>query len=120
MRILIVDDVEANGAIMKRLAMKDFGGEIAIAGSGVAGIRACHETFHDLIITDYMMPVMNGVEFALSIRSRVSENLPIILMSGAHAELARQNGHLFARIFDKPFVVGEVVDAVIALVGRPV
>lgn len=36
----------------------------------------------DLIITDYMMPVMNGVELAQAIRSHITYNkLPIVIMS---------------------------------------
>ncbi|MFC7555013.1 hypothetical protein ACFQU7_26435 [Pseudoroseomonas wenyumeiae] len=40
-------------------------------------------------------------------------------MSGAQAEIARQNGDLFAAVFDKPFRVAEIVQAVVALVGPP-
>lgn len=117
--ILVVDDEFLITDVLA-FALEDEGFMVVRASNGKKGLDVLDRERPSLVITDYMMPVMNGVEFALSIRSRVSENLPIILMSGAHAELARQNGHLFARIFDKPFVVGEVVDAVIALVGRPV
>ena len=85
MRILIVDDVEANGAIMKRLAMKVFGGEICIATSGITAVRACHEAFHDLIITDYMMPDIDGLAMVSIVRSFTEyRRVPIIMTSADH------------------------------------
>lgn len=85
MRILVVDDVEANGAIMKRLAMKVFGGEIVIANSGIKAVQCCHEGLYDLIITDFMMPDLDGLSFISIIRSFAEyKRVPVIMTSADH------------------------------------
>lgn len=116
--ILVVDD-EFLIADVLAFALEDEGFMVVRASNGRKGLDVLDRERPSLVITDYMMPVMNGVEFATAIRERVNEALPIILMSGAHADIARRNGHLFACIFDKPFVVERVVAAVLELVGRP-
>ena len=58
----------------------------------------------ELLITDYMMPVMNGEELARALRAEPSlQALPIILMSGAQASIGRENPGLFDGVLDKPF-----------------
>ena len=85
MRILIVDDVESNGAIMKRLAMKVFGGEIEIANSATNAVKCCHEANYDLIITDYMMPDIDGLQLISIIRGFTEyARVPVILTSADH------------------------------------
>lgn len=85
MRILIVDDVEANSAILKRLAMKVFGGEIVIANSGSSAVKCCHEEFFDLIITDFMMPDIDGLQMVNIIRGFTEyARVPVIMMSADH------------------------------------
>ncbi|PHK95341.1 response regulator [Pseudoroseomonas rhizosphaerae] len=116
--ILVVDDEFLITDVLA-FALEDEGFMVVRASNGKKGLDVLDRERPSLVITDYMMPVMNGVEFAQAIHGRHGEGMPIILMSGAHADLARQSGHLFACIFDKPFVVSEVVDAVIRLVGRP-
>lgn len=116
--ILVVDDEFLITDVLA-FALEDEGFMVVRASNGRKGLDVLDRERPSLVITDYMMPVMNGVEFAQAIYCRHGDGMPIILMSGAHANMARQNGHLFARIFDKPFAVSEVIETVIALVGRP-
>jgi putative two-component system response regulator len=82
MRMLIVDDVEANCAVLKRMAMKVFGGDIDIETSACGAIKACHERQYDIIITDYMMPEMDGLAFVIIVRSFDEyKRTPIIMTS---------------------------------------
>jgi PleD family two-component response regulator len=84
MRMLIVDDDITNGAVMKRMAMKVFGGEIDVETSAFGAVKACHERRYDIIVTDYMMPELNGLSL-VSILRRFEEykNVPIIMASGS-------------------------------------
>jgi len=117
--ILVVDD-EFLIADVLAFALEDEGFMVVRAGNGRKGLEVFQRDRPALVITDFMMPVMNGLEMARSIRARPDgTTLPIILMSGAQAEIARQHGHLFAVVFDKPFIVEQVIAAVIRLVGRP-
>lgn len=117
--ILVVDD-EFLVADVLAFALEDEGFMVVRASNGRKALDILDRERPDLVITDFMMPVMNGLEFAEAIKCRYDGMcMPIILMSGAQADIARLNKHLFDAVFDKPFSVGEVVDKVINLVGRP-
>lgn len=84
MRMLIVDDEMTNCAVMKRMAMKVFGGEIDIETSGFAAVKACHEKRYDIIVTDYMMPELNGLNLTRILRGfEEYRDVPIIMASGS-------------------------------------
>ena len=84
MRMLIVDDEMTNCVVMKRIAMKVFGGEIDIDTSGFGAVKACHEKRYDIIVTDYMMPELNGLNFASIVRGfEEYKDTPIIMASGS-------------------------------------
>jgi len=117
--ILVVDD-EFLIADVLAFALEDEGFMVVRAGNGRKGLDVFQRDRPALVITDFMMPAMNGLEMARAIRARPEGlTVPILLMSGAQAEIARQHGHLFAAVFDKPFMVERVVDTVIRLLGRP-
>jgi CheY-like chemotaxis protein len=117
--ILVVDD-EFLIADVLAFALEDEGYMVVRASNGRKGLDVFQRDRPALVITDFMMPVMNGLEFAQAIHDRMNgATLPIILMSGAQAEIARRHGHLFAAIFDKPFRVGDIVRAVVELAGPP-
>ena len=55
----------------------------------------------DLVVTDFQMPHLNGIEFAQSIKISVSQSIPIFLHTGDDRKFP---GELFDRIFSKwPF-----------------
>lgn len=117
--ILVVDD-EFLIADVLAFALEDEGFMVVRAGNGRKALDVFQRDHPSLVITDFMMPVMNGLELSRAIRERPDgRTVPIFLMSGAQAEIARQHGQLFAAVFDKPFIVGQVVEAVIGLLGRP-
>lgn len=115
--ILVVDD-EFLVADVVTFALEDEGYRVVRAGNGQKALEVAALEAPVLVITDYMMPVMNGLEFASTLRSRLGPAMPpIILMSGAQAHLGREKGALFAAVFDKPFRVGDVVEAVRTMIG---
>ncbi|WP_419900360.1 response regulator [Roseomonas sp. USHLN139] len=117
--ILVVDDEFLIGDVLA-FALEDEGFAVVRASNGRKALDVFQRDRPVLVITDFMMPVMNGLELAQAIRLRPEgAALPIILLSGAQAEIARRNGPLFSAVFDKPFRVAEVVACVIGLVGRP-
>jgi CheY-like chemotaxis protein len=84
MRMLIVDDEMTNCVVMKRMAMKVFGGDIDIETSGFAAVKACHERRYDIIVTDYMMPELNGLNLSSILRGfEEYKDVPIIMASGS-------------------------------------
>ncbi|KQB54458.1 histidine kinase [Pseudomonas endophytica] len=103
--ILVVDDEYLIAEILS-FALEDEGFMVVKASNGQKGLDVLERERPELIITDYMMPVMNGQEFASAVRAQPSgSQLPIILMSGAQAHIGIQRPDLFNSVFPKPFDV---------------
>lgn len=114
--ILIVDDEYLIADILS-YALEDEGYLTVTAGSGQRALTILEREQPQLIITDYMMPGMNGIEFAEAVREhKLLHSVPILLMSGAQAHLGIGRPDLFLKVFDKPFGIHEVVSAIKALV----
>lgn len=115
--ILIVDDEYLIADILG-YAMEDEGYMVVKASNGRRGLEVLDRERPELVITDFMMPVMDGLEFARAIRARpASVDLPIILMSGAQGSVGRASPELFAAVFDKPFDINQVIAKVKELIG---
>lgn len=90
LRILLADD----SAFMRRLVRSLLNGlgirSVIEAEDGVAALQAFEQNEVDIIITDWVMPVFDGLELAQAVRDPQSRNphIPILMLS-AHAELSR-------------------------------
>ncbi len=114
--ILIVDDEYLIADILS-FALEDEGYLTVTAGSGQRALSILERERPQLIITDYMMPGMNGIELAEAVRAHKTWGcLPIMLMSGAQAHLGVARPDLFVEVFDKPFDIHVVLSKVKALV----
>jgi two-component system chemotaxis sensor kinase CheA len=79
-RILLVDDNKL-GLIARKSVLEDAGHRITTAVEGQEAFERFTREKFELVITDYKMPRMNGLELIRRIRER-SEYVPIILISG--------------------------------------
>ncbi|SDG53403.1 response regulator [Pseudomonas abietaniphila] len=115
--ILIVDDEYLIADILS-FALEDEGYLTVTAGSGQKALSILDREKPQLIITDYMMPGMNGIELAEAVRAhKTLGQLPMILMSGAQAHLGVARPDLFVDVFDKPFEIQSVLSRVKSLLG---
>jgi len=86
---------------------------VVTASNGRKGLDVLERERPALIITDFMMPVMDGLEFATAVRALPSTNhLPIILMSGAQAHIGMQRSDLFDSVLPKPFDIDLMITEV--------
>lgn len=107
--ILIVDDEYLIADILG-YALEDEGYMVVKASNGKKGLEVLDRERPSLVITDFMMPVMDGLEFAKAIRERPGgARMPILLMSGAQGGIGRTKPELFAAVFDKPFDIEAVI-----------
>ncbi len=74
--ILVVED-EHNLRIALEKILKDAGYEVLQTESGKEALRLCQKTSFDLVITDLVMPDMDGLELIQSLR-RSHLDLPIL------------------------------------------
>lgn len=111
-RILLVEDEDTVRAVAER-ALSRHGYDVTVAADGEEGlgrVRAGGE--FDLVVSDVVMPSMDGPAMAREIR-KIHPGLPIVFMSGyAEEQLRREinipNMHFLA----KPFSVQKIADTV--------
>jgi two-component system chemotaxis response regulator CheY len=75
---LIVDDSRVIRTIARRL-FEGLDYTASEAEDGIAGLRACREKMPDLIMLDWSMPGMDGVEFVRSLRAQPDGGRPAVL-----------------------------------------
>ena len=108
--VLVADDdqmsVESTVDILENLGMKAEG--VLSGKEAVERVVCCHEENQDYnaVILDWKMPGMDGVETAREIRTKVGENIPIIILSAydwtdieAEARLAGVNAFVSKPLF---------------------
>lgn len=120
-RILVAEDDEAVRRFVGR-ALSHRGHTVTEAEDGLEALAAlgAGDDF-DLVITDIVMPGMDGIALALRI-ARDVPSLPVLLMTGYSAE--RQRAHnldeLICRVITKPFTLQAICEAAEgAISGRP-
>jgi CheY-like chemotaxis protein len=118
--ILIVDD-EFGLAEMLRDMLRDEGYDVCLAINGRLALDLLGERSIDLVITDIMMPVMDGVELATAIRhSDTHRDIPVVIMTSLPS-LPRHQSDLFDAVLRKPFtpdLLLSTIEACFTLNGR--
>ncbi|MBM7710786.1 response regulator transcription factor [Enterococcus xiangfangensis] len=117
-RILIVEDDE-NLSLLYQTALKNEGFEVFRAMNGIEALTILDKQFIDLIISDIMMPEMDGYELAESLRE-TKYTLPILFITAKDAFEDKKRGFMIG-IDDymvKPIDVKEMLLRVEALLRR--
>ena len=107
--ILIVDD-EPNYLIVLSELLQDEGFEVFTAPDGEQGIKIVNDVDLDIVITDMQMPGMDGIQFMLQIKEKLSD-LPVIVIT-AYAEVDKAVEAMQAGAFSylaKPFSNDELI-----------
>jgi CheY-like chemotaxis protein len=109
--ILVIDDQKPIRALL-RAALEGAGHEVLEASNGRLGLELYRERSADLIITDMLMPEMNGLELMLEL-TRSFPHVKVFAMSGGQESGLNAAKLLGARqTFHKPFDIRAVLDAV--------
>ena len=124
-RILLAEDDKAVQSFVSR-ALAHRGHTVRAVDDGLQALEALDESGDeagdeagfDLLITDIVMPGLDGIALALKV-ARDCPDLPILMMTGYSAE--RQRAHnleeLICRVITKPFnleQIGKAVEEVLA------
>lgn len=111
-RILVAEDERALREFVCRALGQD-GHEVTPVEDGLEALSVLATGEFDLLLTDIVMPGMDGIALALKV-ARDNPELPILLMSGFALE--RQRAHnldaLIHEVISKPFTLREITDAV--------
>jgi len=79
--VLVIDDMQANRSVMQRqLELANYA--VLTVESGKQALELLASTHPDIILLDYMMPEMNGVEFLKRLRENPdTHHLPVIMVT---------------------------------------
>jgi two-component system chemotaxis response regulator CheY len=120
---LVVDD----SPTVRRFARKTLEGmsiEVEEAENGSAALKSCTVRKPDLILLDWNMPIMNGIEFLSAFRSTLSKSTKIIFCT-TEVEVARIREALekgadqyIMKPFDSAGLVETVEQVLAAVVSR--
>ncbi len=82
-RILIIDDEPTALEVLTKILQYE-GYDVVTAANGAEGVELFRKTPCDLVITDMVMPVKDGLQTILDLREDVPD-LPVIAISGGGA-----------------------------------
>ena len=134
--ILVVDDEPSQRELLGGFLAKR-GWSVELAASGAEALAALHRTPVDLVLADYKMPDMNGIEL-LKASKQLNPEIPVVLLTAygsiASAVEAMKAGaydyltkpidleelvHLVDRIAERQRLLAEVQDRRIRQVAKP-
>ena len=81
-RIAIIDDSDINLVLLKALIAKLGGCDALLFQESPAGLQWCSENLPDLVIVDYMMPTLDGLEFIARFRKLPGrDEVPVLMIT---------------------------------------
>jgi CheY-like chemotaxis protein len=115
--VLIVDDEFGLADITADL-LREVGYEVWLAINGKLGLEILAEHPADLVLTDLMMPVMDGPEMIRRMRADPRfAAIPVVLMTALPEAIPEGDG-LHDAVLIKPFSLAEVLGVVQRLLPR--
>lgn len=119
-RILVIDDEPSALDVLQKI-LEGEGYEVLVAANGLDGVALFRQQPCDLVITDMVMPVKDGLQTILELRDEAPD-LPIIAISGGGV-ISKERYLTVAGYLDrvitiaKPFTVLEIVTAAAKLLN---
>ena len=115
---LVVDDSRVMRKVARRI-LEDLGFEVAEAGDGSEALTWVRGAMPDVILLDWNMPVMNGLEFLRRLRAEPGGTTPRVIFCSAENHLDRIRQALdegACEYIMKPFD-GDIVASKLMLAG---
>ena len=120
MRVLIVEDTPAVARLLKQ-SVSEAGYAPEVEGDGLAALSRMQSDQFDLILLDWMLPGMSGLEVCRNLRQN-GQNIPVLMLTARDTTEDKVAG-LDAGADDyivKPFAVVELLARMRALLRRGV
>jgi two-component system phosphate regulon response regulator PhoB len=118
--VLVVEDEDALATLLQYNLDKE-GYDVAVAGDGEEALLLAEERLPDLVVLDWMLPKVSGIEVCRRLRSRPeTRNVPIIILTARGEETDRIRG-LDTGADDyvvKPFSMTELTARIRAVLRR--
>ena len=117
-RILLAEDDDQMRAFLSR-GLRRAGHAVDAVGDGEAALQRMGSEHYDLLLSDVVMPGMDGVELARRVTAR-QPGICVMFITG-FAAVAMQDGRLAeqkARVLTKPFHLRHLVSEIEALLSQ--
>lgn len=115
--VLIVDDEFGVGEVLQSI-LEDEGYRVVMAINGKQGLTRLSEVTPDLVMLDFMMPIMDGAKMLAAMRKDAAfANTPVIMMSSLDEASVRDSCTNYNAFLRKPFRSARVVELVASLLA---
>ncbi len=89
--VLIVEDNQEVREYIQSVISKSY--NVLMAGNGREGLKMAIEKLPDLVISDVVMPLMNGYDLTRQLKQNtITEHIPVILLTGKSSQLEKEEG----------------------------
>jgi CheY-like chemotaxis protein len=117
--VLVVDD-EVGIARLLSDVLSDEGHRVVAAENGHEALKRAEQERPDLVITDFMMPVMDGAHLIKAMAEHPDlKGVPVFLISSVPEAAVRDKCSGYALFIRKPFRIYDVVDQVTRALKPP-
>ena len=113
--ILVIDDEKGILQLMHQ-ALTKYGHHVETADDGQEGIRKFDDGCFDIVITDILMPIIDGNGVVAHIRKSAKQSIPVIAISGTPWLLESEN---FDMVLSKPFALNKLIESIRSLAPMP-
>ena len=121
MKLLIVDDSSMLRDMLTYALNEGGYNEVSEGVDGLDGLGKAKEVQHDLVIVDYNMPNMNGIEMIKSIRKLENyKGIPIFMLTTERSEDLKQEAKSAGASgwITKPFIPEQLLKAVNTVLNK--
>ena len=115
--VLLVEDDAAVRSTPAAI-LQDEGCEISIAPNGFDALVALEQHEPDIIVLDWMMPVVDGENFLQALRSEYRRSTPVLVISAGRVNEETALAAGADAYLRKPFDIDELMRVLHELIGR--
>jgi threonine synthase len=116
-RVLIIEDTEDAARLLSRMLSGHGGYEVHIARNGRIGVEMAHELHPDLIVTDLMMPEMDGFQVIEHLKADPDlRHVPVIVLTAKDLtpdERQRLTGRIVSLLQKGSFLNDELLQRIL-------
>jgi CheY-like chemotaxis protein len=116
--VLVVDD-EFGIVDVLETVLTDAGYRVLTACNGKQGLARVSQEQPDVMLLDFMMPILSGGEMLRAMASEPAyQRIPVIMMSGLGEDVIAKRCKGYAAFLHKPFTVATVLSTIARILDR--
>jgi len=115
-RLLLVDDEKDNLLLFKEI-LTDFGFVVDVYHDPIQALLVFEPDYYDLLILDYVMPQLNGMELFKKMKE-IDHSSKVMLLTPSHEQLDNENiGQSEFKVFRKPVKITDFLQEINAILA---